>query len=190
MVAVESPEANLGKHGHSVIEVWDVEESRLVEQFVTTLDALDEDLGAAGKQRNGQLVPLRNSAAQAIAELLASQGKSEGLDVDGDDSRSAMLESPFRHPEADVPLGAHSISTFFCSSDIFGTSYGGNGNERLEVSLEGSVDDFSLPSAARERSVMLIGSQDCRVRLWDLDSVHRSKIICGADVDDDKPVFE
>jgi phosphoinositide-3-kinase, regulatory subunit 4 len=183
MVAVNGESAETPFARNFVIEVWDVERMKLVEIFTSRpgADASPNSKSSLPEEHVDQL-DSRGGAAEAIALLLQRQ-KREKTSAE---ERSMILESPFLHPENDSPIFTHTISCFLVGINFYGPGYIA-GTEGLEIYI--GADDFAMPSVTQDIGFLLSGSRDCRLRFWDLNQIEKSRIICGADIEDEKPSF-
>jgi phosphoinositide-3-kinase regulatory subunit 4 len=187
MVAVNGCTAEIPSSQTFSIEVWDIEKPRLVETFVSEPE---NDSSARPENQSSPYpftscsatVNFEGGAAEAIAVLLQSRQKSKA----NADEQSMILESPFLHPEHEPPVFSHAISCFLAGVNFYGPGYIA-GTEGLEIYI--GADDFAMPSVTQDMGFLLTGSRDCRVRFWDLAQVERSRIICGTDIEDEKPSF-
>jgi len=168
-----------------LIEVWDIEKMKLVESYSSRPGGDLQEYRTNPKptaedrtSHNGS----KGGAQQAIALLLQSQQKENASTND----QSIILESPFLHLENDPSIFTHTISCFLTGVNFYGPGYIA-GTEGLEIYI--GADDFAMPSVTQDTGFLLTGSRDCRIRFWDLNRVEKSRIICGAMNNDEKPVF-
>lgn len=187
LVAVSGENADGLFSRECVIEVWDVEKIILVKTYISRPDSqpqpISPKLKPSSSGSRGTEVNPKGSAAEAIALLLQAQQNEKTPTSD----QSMILESPFLHPENDTTFFTHTISCFLAGINFYGPGYIA-GTEGLEIYI--GADDFAMPSVTQDTGYLLTGSRDCRIRFWDLNRTEKTRIICGAGVEDDKPVFQ
>jgi phosphoinositide-3-kinase regulatory subunit 4 len=169
MVAVENLKPTVGSSLTTLIEVWDIENSVLVESYATraspTSDAVEEPREVAGRDADDNPA----SAIAALVRTRQSAGKrrpsSQGI------PREELLPTP----SPDV------------RAIVVGLEFGGHSAHRLDIG------DISNESSLTHRSVgrgfMINGSEDRKIRLWDLGRPERTTILSGLESDHDKPAY-
>jgi phosphoinositide-3-kinase regulatory subunit 4 len=176
MVAFETTRQIGSSPTTSLIEVWDIEKTSLMETYAT------REIVAGGSSVNEQLPPPAEvtgdptevNPATAIAALVRSRQQQSRTPLDRFPKRPAQSGSPgdppLVRPSPDVramvvgsDLGGHS-SKFEPGSSADGRSSGGRG-------------------------FMLSGSEDRKLRLWDLARVERSAVLSGAEMEVEKPGY-
>jgi phosphoinositide-3-kinase, regulatory subunit 4 len=184
LVAVNGESVEPSFTQNFIIEVWDVQCMKLVEIFTSRpgADALSPESNPITSGNHVDQLDFKGGAAEAIARLLQRQ-QNEKSSVD---EQSMILESPFLHLENDPPVFTHTISCFLTGVNFYGPGYIA-GTEGLEIYI--GADDFAMPSVTQDTGFLLSGSRDCRLRFWDLNQVEKSRVICGADIEDEKPSF-
>ncbi|TCD61372.1 Serine/threonine-protein kinase [Steccherinum ochraceum] len=188
MVAVEStdttePCADAPPQLTTLIEVWDIEKTMLVEVFGTRNAASTSDPVE-------ELQPITSddaetSPANAIAALV--QTKQEG--------GSTSYEFSPSHRRASLPTGRSSMDGTLPTPTqplpdirafIVGSDLGGHAT----IPRSAMADHTDNSSASRSsRGYMISGSEDQRLRLWDFGKIERSTILSGPDADGEKPVY-
>lgn len=161
-----------------LVEVWDIEKMSLVETFgartaVTTSPPVAEPKEVPGSEAE-------KSPAAAIAALVRAR-------QDEMDGNQDILSTRRRSSLSTPPLG--DLPTLTPSPDvralIVGAEFGGHGT--LHRSAMGDVDGAARPGATR--GFMLCGSEDRKIRLWDLSKPERSTLLCGPEGDGEKPIY-
>ncbi|KAH9916914.1 uncharacterized protein B0H18DRAFT_1036508 [Fomitopsis serialis] len=166
-------EARDSSGSHVILEVWDIEKSALVEVFVTrtvtnAADELREPYDAVGEDAEA-------SPAAAIAALVRTRQENGGI-----------LES-FAHRGSQRAPGLSdspdAVSPDICTV-VVGTEFGGHAAVRSTM-----ADQDGRASRSGGRGYMLSGSEDRRIRYWDLARVERSAVLTDMDADNDKPSY-
>ena len=158
----------------TLLEVWDIEKTVLVESFVTRTAAGSEAVPEPEEQAG---VEAEQSAAGAIAALVNSRypGGVAYATVrwDRGSSQSTHRDESVA-PSPDV------------RALIVGLDFGGHpGMYRSEI-VDLSSD---VPSSNRNRGFIVTGSEDRRVRLWDLSRVERTAVLVTADPEYERPSY-
>ncbi|PFH53431.1 hypothetical protein AMATHDRAFT_187356 [Amanita thiersii Skay4041] len=176
MVAVETSRKSMDRTQASMIEVWDIENTMLVETFVMRTAAA---AGATAEPiQEPQEVPGTDgeaSPAAAIAALVRSREGSSDIERRGSKSGSHGYGGEF------IPSPAPDIRALVVGSDFGGYS----GIHRMELAEQGDL------SAARAvgRGFMVSGSEDRKIRLWDLSKLERTSLLSGLDNENERPVY-
>jgi phosphoinositide-3-kinase regulatory subunit 4 len=159
----------------TLVEVWDIEKTLLMETYATREivaggSGIDDELPQPA-EITGE--PTEVNPATAIAALVRSRQQSK-TPLDRLTKRPAQScspgDAPLVRPSMDVraivvgsDLGSHS-SKFELDSSTSGRSSGGRG-------------------------FMISGSEDRKLRLWDLARVERSTVLSGAETEVEKPGY-
>lgn len=172
MVAVDAPRATSESAATSLVEVWDIETTSLVEAYGTrivsqTSTPLDEPLDVSA----GHAEP---SPASAIAALV--KARQPGLGAPSN-SRRGSSESTAREPMLSGPSPA--IRAVFVGHEFGGHS---TVHRATQMGADGQV-------AAGARGFMISGSEDRRLRLWDLGKVERTAVLSGLETESDRPTY-
>ena len=164
MVAVETAKQD-PEQGHPavIVEVWDIEKMQLMETFVTRTSLASEPFSqkfdASGTEAD-------TSPASAIAALVRS--RQAGADRARLPSDSIFKEEPAA-PAPDIR----------CL--VVGTEFGGH---------TAHVSDYGTRAKEhRLRGFMLSGSEDRKMRVWDLEKPDRTAILTGADAEQESPKY-
>ncbi|KAL1709450.1 hypothetical protein EV121DRAFT_252818 [Schizophyllum commune] len=164
MAAVETAKQD-PEQGHPAViaEVWDIEKMQLMETFVTRTSLASEPFSqkfdASGTEAD-------TSPASAIAALVRS--RQAGADRARLPSDSIFKEEPAA-PAPDIR----------CL--VVGTEFGGH---------TAHVSDYGTRAKEhRLRGFMLSGSEDRKMRVWDLEKPDRTAILTGADAEQESPKY-
>ncbi|KAF9530534.1 hypothetical protein CPB83DRAFT_905184 [Crepidotus variabilis] len=168
MVTVEASKKSTDRTTTHLIEVWDIEKAVLVETYVTrtgsTADPIPEPQDLAGQHAE-------TTPAAAIASLVRlRQGKSDPSET-----------RPSIHEEIPATLPSPDIRAI-----VVGSEFG--------VYTTSSRPDFGELDSARGssssgRGFMITGSEDAKIRLWDLGKFDRTTVLSGLENDLDRPSY-
>ncbi|GJE86329.1 Pkinase-domain-containing protein [Phanerochaete sordida] len=160
----------------TLVEVWDIERSVLVESFATrTAHA------ASAPVPEPQAVAAQGAEASPAAALAALvRARQDGGGAPGD-----FVASRRRGSAAPLPLPVEAPSPDVRAL-VLGAEFGGHG--ALFRSPMADADDGALARAGA-RGFMLCASEDRRIRLWDLGKPERSVVLSGPDADSERPVY-
>ncbi|KAG8916382.1 Serine/threonine-protein kinase [Tulasnella sp. 417] len=187
--------------GVVLIEVWDIEKGVMVEMFATqeqrsyetssTPASPGESLRLASELPNPPAPKdAPKSPAEAIAALVkarsaaqASLGQQNTIDDVSPHLAEADLEAEERRRARQVGIRAMVVG-----SDFGGLAGSTTRLARLETTTisENSVEPFG---GSRNGGFLLTGSEDRKIRLWDLSRVDRSIVVSGLEMESDKPSF-
>lgn len=159
----------------TLIEVWDIEKCMLVETFLmnTTSSSPEEPQQVTG-------VDTEPSPAAAIAALVRS--RQTGL--------SSATRIKRTHPPSSIvaqddvlPTPSPTIRAI-----VVGLEFGGHqsGNHSKTNDFGGELDAHAHSVG---RGFMITGSEDRRIRLWDLGKLERTVVFSGLESDHDKPSY-
>lgn len=159
----------------TLIEVWDIEKTSLMETYAT------REIVAGGSSADEELPqpaevtgePTEDNPATAIAALVRSRQQSK-TPLDRFPKRPAQ-----NGPPGDAPLVRPSLDV---RTMVVGFDIGGHSSK---FELESSTGGRSLGG----RGFMISGSEDRRLRLWDLARVERSAVLSGAEMEVEKPGY-
>lgn len=152
-----------------LLEVWDVEKAMLVETYVT------QHPDAAGKPVPMPIKPAtaesETSPADAIAALVRARQQSADVFV-----RRAQggVQDVVTKPSTDV------------RALLVGLDFGGNTSSQRADVVDLSTD--FAPRSKSHRGFMISGSEDRRIRLWDLAKTERSVVLSGTQPEE-KPSY-
>ncbi|KAF5392892.1 hypothetical protein D9757_000800 [Collybiopsis confluens] len=158
-------ETSKGAHDRALsilTEVWDIEKSLLVETFVVRKGSGSND----AVEPHGLIgVDADTSPSAAIAALVRSRQSGADLGI-----RPQHLLSPV----GDV------------RSIVVGMDFGGHSSVHRSELAELAGESHSKSTA---RGFMITGSEDRKIRLWDLGKIERSTVLCGMEIDSEKPAY-
>ncbi|KDQ50203.1 hypothetical protein JAAARDRAFT_165024 [Jaapia argillacea MUCL 33604] len=163
-----------------LIEVWDIEHGVLVEAYATRTitnptQSIDDPVDTVGTE------PEKTHAA-AISALVRSR-QANGVSGDRYNRRSRNSSQSNQFKETLITGPSPDIRTIVVGVDFGGFSTIRRG-EPMGVTLEG---DMRRPSGSR--GFMLSGSEDRKIRLWDLGGVERTTVLSGLEPEADKPTY-
>lgn len=177
MVAVESWKGPSDPRPVTLVEVWDIEKTILVESYVTrTATSVSEPIPEPEPETGVEAEP---NAAAAVAALVNSRypggtayanlpSRSRGS------SQSVQREDSLPAPSPDI------------RAMLVGLDFGGHPGVHRSDIIDLSAD---VPVSTRSRGFMLSGSEDRRIRLWDLSKLERTTVLASPECEPDKPVY-
>jgi len=178
LVAVEAPKKGYPERGvTNLIEVWDIEKSVLVETFVTRTGSISDPLPESPES---VMTSTDMTPAAAIAALVrARQNQPQNAMIDGSErrlpgelaraSKAGMLPSP----SPDVRAIA------------VGLDFGGHHSaQRSEFN-----DLLVNPSRGAAKGFMITGSEDRKIRFWDMGRIERTAVLSGLESEQERPSF-
>ena len=160
----------------TLVEVWDIEKGALVETFATRSAPVPS--APIPEPQESLAQSAETSPAAAIAALVRARQDGGSAPADFVSSRrrgsAAPMPMPVEAPSPDV----HAL--------VLGSEFGGHG--ALHRSPMAELDDSALGRSGG-RGFMLCGSEDRRIRLWELGKMERSAVLSGPDAESEKPVY-
>lgn len=174
IVAVEATRSSSENVPSTLMEVWDIETTKLVEIYGTRMVSkasavLDEPQDPSG----GATEP---SAAMAIATLVRARQHSMGSGPQG-----------MRHPSAEGPSRefGHNGLSLDIRALVVGLEFGGHSTVHRSAGSSLNSDGHSTGG----RGFMVSGSADRKLILWDIGKVERTTILSGAELENEKPSY-
>ncbi|RXW17252.1 hypothetical protein EST38_g8603 [Candolleomyces aberdarensis] len=164
MVAVEASRKGASRTSATAMEAWDIENTTLVESFVVRVGSPTD--------------PLPGPQPSQDAESNVSPGS---CTTDYDVGGKACLYAESLNDEI-VPPPAPDVRTMVVGIDFRGFS----ASHRSEFG-EFVMDPVSSRNAAK--GIVITGSEDRRLRLWDLGKAERTTVLSGLDSDHEKPTY-
>lgn len=180
LVAAEAPQKGYSERDvTSLIEVWDIDKSILVETFVTRTGAMSDPL----PEPSESVTPSADTTpAAAIAALVrARQNLPQSGILDGNDrwlpggpagtNKAELLPSP----SPDVRAIA------------VGLDFGGH-----HIAQRSEFNDLmvnSNPPRGATKGYMITGSEDRKIRLWDMGKIERTAVLSGLESEQERPSF-
>ena len=173
IVSLESSRWAGDRTSTTLLEVWDIERATLVESFVTrTASTPSEEPSPEPLEIIG--VDADPSPAAAIAALVRSRQS-------GDlGARSASRISVDNNM---LPTPVSDVRTF-----VAGLEFGGHSvAHRSDFSALGTDINASRASG---RGFIISGSEDRKIRLWDLGKPERTVVLSGLDSESERPTYQ
>ncbi|KAG6826329.1 hypothetical protein H0H92_000291 [Tricholoma furcatifolium] len=177
MVSMESSRRSTDKTYTNLVEVWDVEKAVLMETFMTrtgsSADAVPDPHELTG-------VDADTSPAAAIASLVRS--RQNGGDLDSVPRLTSRRTSSAK--ESSVPATpAPDVRAF-----VVGLDFAGHATPHRSE-LSDFVEGLSTVRSTH-KGFMISGSEDRKLRLWDLGKLERTAILSGLDSDLERPSYQ
>ncbi|KAJ6463912.1 hypothetical protein C8R45DRAFT_1220032 [Mycena sanguinolenta] len=171
MVAVEASKRTMDRTSTNLVEVWDIEKAVLVETFITRTSGETEPLPEPHELTG---VDADISPAAAIAALVHS--KQSGVDAGGKRPRAAS-QSTFQ--DELLPPPSPDVRAL-----VVGLDFGGpTGIHRSDMG-DGAPD-----TGHGRRGFMVTGSEDRKLRLWDLSRLERTTVLSGLESENERPSY-
>jgi phosphoinositide-3-kinase, regulatory subunit 4 len=172
IVAVETARSASQNAPSILLEVWDIETTKLVETYGTRVISkgpatLDEPQDHSG----GATEP---TAAAAIAALV--RARQHGVGVQG--TRRSSAEAPVREP---ILIGPSPDIRALVVGHEFG------GHPAIHRSTGSSLNSEGYFTGGR--GFMVSGSEDRKLTLWDLGKIERTTVLSGAELENEKPSY-
>jgi phosphoinositide-3-kinase regulatory subunit 4 len=172
IVAVETARSTSQSAPSILLEVWDIETTKLVETYGTRVISkgpatLDEPQDHSG----GTTEP---TAAAAIAALV--RARQHGVGTQG--ARRLSAEASIREP---ILIGP----SLDIRAVVVGHEFGGHST--IQRSTGSSLNSEGHSTGGR--GFMVSGSEDRKLTLWDLGKVERTTILSGAELENEKPSY-
>ncbi|KAF8958945.1 hypothetical protein BDZ97DRAFT_1839964 [Flammula alnicola] len=168
MVALEASKKNTDRSSAHLVEVWDIENAVLVETFVTRTgspaDPVPESQEVSGTDAE-------TTPAAAIAALVRSRQNNGDFN---ELSRQSLRDEFPLPPAPDV------------RALVVGTDFGGYST--IQRSEFGELEP-NTSSRSGGRGFMITGSDDWKLRLWDLGKLDRTTVISGLESEQEKPSY-
>ncbi|KAI0364206.1 hypothetical protein BV20DRAFT_1108288 [Pilatotrama ljubarskyi] len=176
IVAMETPRTASEDSSRTILEVWDIERTTLVETFsvktaLSSSDSTDEPKEIAVEEAE------MNPAA-AIAALVRARQESGSLE--SGTRRGGIVGNDTSRSEAPPPTSPD------VRAIVAGPEFGGH--TVLHRSHIAEADSKTL-GRSPGRGFLITGSEDCKLRLWDLGRPERSVVLSGLEADHDKPAY-
>ncbi|KAF9254440.1 hypothetical protein L218DRAFT_1082334 [Marasmius fiardii PR-910] len=171
MVTVEASKKAINHSSSILVEVWDIEKSILVETFVARRPSSTGSDSVVNEPHELTGVDAATNSSLAIDALVRSRQAGEEADKRTLSSPSQLVSSP----SPDVRAIA------------VGVEFGGHSFVRRSDFAEFSMDSTSPRNAWK--GFMVTGSDDRKIRLWDLSKIERSTVLCGPDTEHERPSY-
>ncbi|KAF5384296.1 hypothetical protein D9615_003308 [Tricholomella constricta] len=177
MVSMESSRRSTDRSYTNLVEVWDIEKAVLMETFLTRTGSSAEPVSEPHELVG---VDADSNPAAAIAALVRSR------QTGGDQFEKApRLSSRSTSKDTDVlTTPAPDVRAF-----VVGLDFGGySASHRSDLSELGVDNPSSMRSSGR--GFMISGSEDRKLRLWDLGKLERTAILSGLESDIERPSYQ
>lgn len=171
MVTVEGSKRTTDRTFTNLVEVWDIEKAALVETFITRTSGETEPLPEPYELTG---VDADISPAAAIAALVHS--RQSAVDAAGKRPRPSS-QSTFQ--DELLPPPAPDVRAL-----VVGLDFGGPTGVHRSDMAETGVD-----SGHGRRGFMVTGSEDRKLRLWDLSKLERTTVLSGLESENERPSF-
>jgi phosphoinositide-3-kinase regulatory subunit 4 len=156
-----------------LLEVWDIETTKLVETYGTRVISKTSATHEEPQDHSGSMP--ESTAAAAIAALV--RARQHGVSTEG--TRRLSSETSLREPTV-LNRSCPDIRAL-----VVGHEFGGH--SAVHRSAGSSLN--SEGHFAGGRGYMVSGSEDRRLTLWDLSKIERTTILSGAELDNEKPSY-
>lgn len=176
VVAVETPKSPTDSSSHTLLEVWDIETTTLIETFSTR--AVVSASEAAEEPQEISVDEAEMDPAAAIAALVRARQESGSFDGIAKPTGYIGMETPrLDAPQSPFPD---------VRAVIAGAEFGGH----TVIHRSHMAEPDSKLSRSSGKGFLITGSEDCKLRYWDLGRPERSVILSGVEVESDKPTFK
>ncbi|KAI0050276.1 ARM repeat-containing protein [Auriscalpium vulgare] len=172
MVTIEATRSTSETVPTTLVEVWDLETTLLVATYGTrTVSKPSAAVDEPREMSGGSPEP---SAASAIAALVRARQQGAGSGM----SRRSSSEASAREPLLTGPsLDMRAI--------LVGHEFGGHSTTHRSAGSTLNADGQSTGG----RGFMVSGSEDRKLRLWDLARVDRTTVLSGMESEGDRPTY-
>ncbi|KAF5350674.1 hypothetical protein D9756_008730 [Leucocoprinus leucothites] len=180
MVAVEAPKkSSPDRMTTNLVEVWDIEKSVLVETFVTRTGAMSDPLP---EPQETAATSADTTPAAAIAALVrARQNQSQSGMTDSHERRLPGGLAGVNKTEL-LPSPSPDVRAM-----VAGLDFGGYHMAQRSEFNDLMVD--SNPSKGGGKGFMITGSEDRKIRFWDLGRIERTAVLSGLESEQERPSF-
>ena len=172
IVAVETARPTSQNEPSVLLEVWDVETTKLVETYGTRITSKASNTPDEPQDHSGSAT--EPTAAAAIAALVRARQHDVGT------------QRP-RHPPSEAPTRELLLNG--PSPDIralvVGHEFGGHSTIHRSAGSSLNSEGYSTGG----RGFIVSGSEDRKLTLWDLSKIERTTILSGAELENEKPSY-
>jgi len=170
MVSLEKMETSQEGSEYTLVEVWDVEKATLVERYISRNTNSPSEMPQPKSSSSHQ--PAESDYASAIARLVRSRHE-------GPSGESYQASSSAES------LGQSSPTVTAMAP---GLDFGGHtGAARSFVDL--SLDAGQREMASGKTGFAVVGTDDCKIKLWNLDRFDRSVVLSDQETDRGQSAF-
>lgn len=174
MVTVEASKRSVDRTSTTLVEVWDIENAVLVETFVTRTAAPSEPIQVPHEVSG---VDADANPATAIAALVRSR------QVGGDSTDNHSRPSSRSTKDELLPAPAPNVRAI-----VVGLDFGGHSLLHRSGMSELTTDS-SLSVRTAGRGFMVSGSDDRKIRLWDMGRLERTAVLSGLESEHERPSY-
>lgn len=175
--------------GIVLVEVWDIETTSLVENFETReVQFESSSIARVDPPEPEGAAIFGEEAEKSPAAAIAALVRSRTVGPENGSSTPAAVHAP--DPEATDSTRQTSAWTQpdVCAM-VGGSDFGGlAGAPRGEFGNMDEADGSSVKTSGR--GFIITGSEDRKIRLWDLNRMDRSVVLSGGDIEGEKPTFK
>jgi len=171
IVAVETARSTTQSAPSILLEVWDIETTKLVETYGTRVISKGPATPDEPQDHSGGTT--EPTAAAAIAALV--RARQHGVGIQG--ARRSSAEVP-REP---ILIGPSPDIRALVVGHEFG------GHSAIHRSTGSSLNSEGYSTGGR--GFMVSGSEDRKLTLWDLGKIERTTILSGAELENEKPSY-
>jgi phosphoinositide-3-kinase regulatory subunit 4 len=181
MVSVEASRRVADRSFTNLVEVWDIEKSVLMETFTTRTGNSPESVPEPHELTG---VDADTSPAAAIAALVRSRQSSTDQSERGPRLSSPRISSRANSSQEELlPTPAPDVRAL-----VVGLDFGGHSTiHRSEI---GMGAESSSATRSTGRGFMISGSEDRKIRLWDLNKLERTTVLSGLETETEKPSYQ
>lgn len=179
IVALDASKASADRVPITLIEVWDIEKSSLVETFVMKTASTSSDSPAEEPQEVNGLEAEPNPAAAIAALVRSRQGGTNSKLTKRAQSSSSSI------PQEDQISFNPSLTM---RTIVVGSEFGGH-QSGYRAEMHDLTGELNTQSRSLGRGFMISGSEDRRLRLWDLGKLERTSVLSGIDSEHEKPSY-
>jgi phosphoinositide-3-kinase, regulatory subunit 4 len=191
MVALEArPPAQgsaspVNSRGTILVEVWDVETTTLVETFETREAVSNPPISAPEEATSPDAGAIlgqdaEKNPAAAIASFVRSrtavQDNGNSIAIETESSESSRQTSAWTQPDVCAMIGG---------ADFAGLA----GMPRSEFNQLDGAGEAESSAVKTGGGYILTGSEDRKIRLWDLSRTERSVVLTGGEIEGEKATF-
>lgn len=181
MVSVEASRRATDRSFTNLVEVWDIEKSALMETFITRIGNASEPVPEPYELTG---VDADTSPSAAIAALVRSRQPGTDHSERGPRLSSPRISSRSTSSQDEfLPTPAPDVRAL-----VVGLDFGGHSNiHRSETSMG---TDSNNVTRSTGRGFMVSGSEDRKIRLWDLNKLERTTVLSGLETEMEKPSYQ
>jgi phosphoinositide-3-kinase, regulatory subunit 4 len=169
IVAVETIKPSTDASLITLVEVWDVERCTIVESYSTRSTSTTSSEVEEPRDISG--LDAENDPAAAMATLVRSRRS-----VDKHTPSENLAKDEVLPPSPDV------------RAMIAGLEFGGHSTHRLDIN-DLNLESSHISSRPGGHGFLITGSEDRKVRLWDLDKLERTAVLTEYEPEYEKPSY-